>query len=751
MPAAPILLLALAAAPSVVTEADVRPIFEDGPLSAAKQAFEAERWEEAARGFAASSQPEARYLRAVALIWSHRGEEAVPALAGLGEALPAIADRVQYWTGQALDEAGRRLEAAEAYARVPEGSFLWAEARLAQARALHALGDAVAAQAAVAPLLGTSAPPDLSRPDPAATALLLAGQIRAAGEGGAAAAEARKAFVACWARHPLAPESRECLSRLRALPGPAGAAPGPEDALARAEALLEANRNGAALQEVARVAGSLPAASAREPVGCRAAFVRGRAYRKERDYARAIQALKPVVERCTDPVVRARALYVLAGASANATPPDGVTWYLRLAREYPDHAYADDALFFAADLLVKEGKEEAARNVLSDLVRRYPNGDYRPEALFRLAWLARRAGDVDAAIAAFAKVAAEYREVDPYEHARASYWRARLLAARGRPGDAEEARAAWSGLAVRHPADYYGLLSRSRLAEGPGAPDPAVSSAAAGPAQDGFRYAPGPLADDPHFRAGLQLLRMGLSKAAADELGAVDRRRVALSGGDSSANPLLLLAVLLEAAGDHRGAHNLLRVQGRVILRQAPSPSNLRVWKVAYPPAWRAEVQRWAPAAGVPVDLLQAIIREESALDPLVVSAAGAVGLTQLMLPTAQDAARRLRIGRPTQADLTNAALNIRLGAVHFGDLLRRFGGSAPLAIAAYNAGDTPVRAWWRARSALALDEFVEEIPIQETRGYVKRVLRSYAAYRLLYGTPDEEAVQMGQALPQPR
>jgi len=172
---------------------------------------------------------------------------------------------------------------------------------------------------------------------------------------------------------------------------------------------------------------------------------------------------------------------------------------------------------------------------------------------------------------------------------------------------------------------------------------------------------------------------------------------------------------------------------------------------VAYPPAWRVEVQRWAPAAGVPVDLLQAIMREESALDPLVVSAAGAVGLTQLMLPTAQDAARRVRIGRPTQADLTNPALNIRLGAVHLGDLLRRFGGSAPLAVAAYNAGETPVRAWWRARSALALDEFVEEIPLQETRGYVKRVLRSYAAYRLLYGAPTEDALRMGQALPPPR
>jgi soluble lytic murein transglycosylase len=82
---------------------------------------------------------------------------------------------------------------------------------------------------------------------------------------------------------------------------------------------------------------------------------------------------------------------------------------------------------------------------------------------------------------------------------------------------------------------------------------------------------------------------------------------------------------------------------------------------------------------------------------------------------------------------------------------LRRFGGSAPLALAAYNAGDTSVRGWWRARAGLALDEFVEEIPIQETRGYVKRVLRSYAAYRFLYGKPTEAALLFAQKLPPPR
>jgi soluble lytic murein transglycosylase len=139
----------------------------------------------------------------------------------------------------------------------------------------------------------------------------------------------------------------------------------------------------------------------------------------------------------------------------------------------------------------------------------------------------------------------------------------------------------------------------------------------------------------------------------------------------------------------------------------------------------------------VPIDLLQALMREESALDPRAVSPVGAIGLTQLMLPTAREIARQLRMPRPSRSDLMKSAVNIRIGARYLGQLIRKFDGSVPLAVAAYNAGGGAVSRWVEARGALDLDEFVEEIPYDETRGYVKRVLRSFAAYRLLYGAPD--------------
>ena len=139
----------------------------------------------------------------------------------------------------------------------------------------------------------------------------------------------------------------------------------------------------------------------------------------------------------------------------------------------------------------------------------------------------------------------------------------------------------------------------------------------------------------------------------------------------------------------------------------------------------------------MPIDLLQALMREESALDPHAISPVGAIGLTQLMLPTAREIARQLRMKRPSRTDLMKSGVNIRIGAKYLGQLIRKFDGSVPLAVAAYNAGGGAVSRWVEARGTLDLDEFVEEIPYEETRGYVKRVLRSFAAYRLLYGAPD--------------
>jgi soluble lytic murein transglycosylase len=333
-------------------------------------------------------------------------------------------------------------------------------------------------------------------------------------------------------------------------------------------------------------------------------------------------------------------------------------------------------------------------------------------------------------------IEADARGRDSYEEARAAYWRARLLAEAGGPRR-DAARAIWADLAARFPASYYGVVARARLDDAePGEALPARAPAASpAPAISDA----GDLDRDPHFRAGVALLRIGLDRAAAEELNAIDLARLQ----DHDARPALLVADLLHRAGDARSASMLLRTVARGAIRRGPDDQNLRAWRVAYPPAFRQHVARWAPRANVPVDLFHALLREESALDPRAVSPAGAMGLSQLMLPTAREVARAIGMRRPTRGDLEVPAVSIRIGARYLGDLLVRFEGSIPLALASYNAGPGAVERWLADRGHLDVDEFVEEIPYQETRGYVKRVLRSFAAYRILYGAEPHAPVEL--------
>ncbi|HTT71181.1 MAG TPA: lytic transglycosylase domain-containing protein [Anaeromyxobacteraceae bacterium] len=724
------------------TEADLAPAFASPELAEASEDLEAGRYAAAAAGFARSSAPEARYAEALALFQGGEGEKALPALAGLEEGLPALADRIQFLRGQAALAGGDLTLAAGAFGAVNAGSLLWPDARVALARVRSREDDPGAALEALGPVLALSPPDELTRSDPAAEALLLAGRLRAARRADGDLALARQHLLDCWAGHPLSGLAEACRADLDKLPEAAGAPPEDEVVVRRAEALLDGNRNGQALAELVPLVARLSEGGA-ESLSCRAHFALGRAYRRTRANEKALESLTPVVERCFEPALRVRALYLMGSAAAVVHPDQGVTFYRALAHDYPASPLADDALFYAADLLARAGKADEALALLGKLAAEYKEGDFRPEALFRSAWLARQAHRMKEALGALAELAHDYESSDPYEYARAVYWRARFLAERGGRGDRAQARAAFTALARRYPLEYYGLLARARLEERWPGSTPPWPRPPPGGEREGLRYDAGPLPADRHFRAGVALLRMGLLRVAADELDAVDRK------ASLGPEPLLLLAELTERAGDHKSAHNLVRALARSYLGERPEGLALRVFKVAYPKAFRDEVERWARPSGVAPDLLHALMREESGLDPNVVSPAGAVGLTQLMLSTAQGVAKRLGLGTVREADLMNPPVAIRIGASYLGGLLKRFRGSEALALAAYNVGEAPVRGWLRERGGLPLDAFVEEIPVQETRGYVKRVLRSYAVYRALYGSPDARPVLVGQALPE--
>jgi len=121
-------------------------------------------------------------------------------------------------------------------------------------------------------------------------------------------------------------------------------------------------------------------------------------------------------------------------------------------------------------------------------------------------------------------------------------------------------------------------------------------------------------------------------------------------------------------------------------------------------------------------------MRQESAFRPTVVSPAKAVGLMQIIPPTAKRIAEEIDATYEPHL-MRSPAVNIRFGAYYLRRLLDMFGDRPELTAAAYNAGPHAVTRWLRAGEKLPLDLFVARIPYKETRNYVYRVMGNYARY----------------------
>ena len=705
-----------------VERADLAPYFAEGNRALAKQAYDEGKWDRArALLDAEGDSAPVRYLRALAALRGNDAAFAAKELEALAQSWAPMADRCRIQGAQAYEAQRDFAQAARLYEAVDPSSRVWADARLALSRARRIQRDWKAALEALRPLVDKPAPP-YGR-DLGAEALMFLADVHLARKEKDPRAEKdeQAALLRLWSAHPVHPWAERAEARLKDL------ASAPVDAkVIRGEALIEAHRNQAGLAMLEPLLGALKLP---DVLACRAHFAYGKGQRKQRKHARAVEVLGPVTKKCKDPDLRARALYTLAYSRGILDPAGSVPLWKQLAAEFPGHPYADDGLFMAADALGKVSLTDQALELLQTLVERYPDGDQAADAMFRRFWILRAQGRTDEALAQLDGITRRFVAAeDAHERERAGYWRARVLEARG---EAAAALDAWAEIALQHPASYYGLVSLERLAERDPARHAALTDAIRPPAEsdDPFPIYAGPLASEPGFAAAVELLRLGLSELVASEVLSVDR--VGLP-----ADSVRLLVLLLSLAGEERAAHGMARLWLKRDFSGRITKANRALWQVGYPQAFRDLVVKHAQAAdALDPDLLQALMREESALDARALSWAGAMGLCQLMPATAAGVAMQLKLKRPTTQDLLDPDLNIRLGSRYLADLLRRQAGLRQYALASYNAGEGAVARWRRDAAGADLDEWVERIPLAETRGYVKRVLRSFVTYRMLYGT----------------
>jgi soluble lytic murein transglycosylase len=289
----------------------------------------------------------------------------------------------------------------------------------------------------------------------------------------------------------------------------------------------------------------------------------------------------------------------------------------------------------------------------------------------------------------------------------ALYWAGRSLQ---QAGDLTVARTRWRSVIERDPLSYYALLASRRLDEAPWAPPAAADS----------------FPSDSTVIAGMRraalLTHLGMDVEAKHEYDAL-----AADAGQSTER-LLATAV---AFRDRGLTSRAITLGMRALARGAPR--NASLYRLLYPVTNDSVLRQEAARYKLDAALVAALIRQESNFEPRATSAPGARGLMQIMPAVGAQLARTRKLPLWDPELLYQPDLNIELGIGHLAGLLGRYDELAH-ALAAYNAGPTPVRRWLAKKGVSDPEMFVERIPYGETRDYVRIVTRNRETYRSLYG-----------------
>jgi soluble lytic murein transglycosylase len=618
---------------------------------------------------------------------------------------PLLDDYLRLWIGEALLKSGDIANAAsflDITTTVVPDTLLGSRIAYRAGEAWFRVGQCAYA---TEPLMKAVAQ-DPQDPG-AARALLMLAECQAQGS---RSPDSSVTLRQIWTRYPKTPEADEAEKQLSRLNDGQPWKPAADERYARASALAASAMNEDAVEDFKAFLAMAPNHPKREEARLRLAIALVRL--KRYDQAKLI-------------------FHELASNGPSSEANEAVVWlarsYLRLGegdrltglrQAYPKVTLTPEQ---QALILIVQGTWHDDQNQFDQAIALYRRiaelGDrteQRAEALWRIGWIQYRTGQYREAVQTLQDLVA-IRE-DPANNPQALYWTARALER------LQDARAAevYQSLCRKYAWTYYCQLTRSRLEVPP--PDSVNGAPDSEPGEAGGSG----IEQDVHYRRAVELRTLGLEQEAGREvawlLDRYLRNRAAL---------VELITRLSEAGGYHQGLR-LARLHFRDGLERGLEPVQPALWNVAYPTVYLPTIRAFGGARFDPY-LAAAIIREESQYDARAVSRVGAIGLMQLMPATAQAVAQR-NGAAVSRDDLFDHETNIRYGVRYLEQLLGQFNGNLVHAIAAYNAGPPIVTTWIQKFGDREPDEFVEMIPYQETRQYVRRVLRSYREYRRLGG-----------------
>jgi soluble lytic murein transglycosylase len=345
----------------------------------------------------------------------------------------------------------------------------------------------------------------------------------------------------------------------------------------------------------------------------------------------------------------------------------------------------------------RDGKSEDAITLYQAIMEKFPSET--EESLWGIGWTYFLTGEYRKASEMFSRLQSTYG--DP----KYLYWKIRSLELSGEDVFTDYKKTPAGGV------DFYGVMQNIRAT---GCQQQTQENA-----RDGFIRPVSIIKTTSNSTGKFErinfLFDLGFRNEALSEM-------LHVSKNTNSPNDVAYLCSKFQELGEYKSS---IRLAGSL-------PNTEMTHNFLYPLAYGESIEALSAQYSVDPFLVLSIAREESRFDYEARSPAGAIGLMQLMPGTAFSLDRTLNLGIRNPRDLTDIRKNLHLGIYYLSALIREFG-AYPQAIAAYNAGEETVRKWLQKGNYKSADEFIEDIPYNETRNYVKRVLTSFFEYKRSY------------------
>ncbi len=416
-------------------------------------------------------------------------------------------------------------------------------------------------------------------------------------------------------------------------------------------------------------------------------------------------------------------LYLYAEISRSEkdrTGHDGVI--AEMVQKYPSSRWTEEALYSGGNMYLLAHDATQAIYHYDLLVQHFPNSVYAPSAHWRSAWMNYRLRRYTESARLMDEQVVRYGA--GIEAPSALYWRGRIY--EDEEHDFGQAANFYKALSANYTNFYYGVEARKRLTvlgrQGESAASPTLSAIRKVSVPDLASVVP---EQDPHYIKAKLLANAALNEYIGPEIQA----------GEGSAEwGALAQAQIYASYGEVTRSLQSMKHSGISFFSIPTNQVPMGYWRLMFPQPYWGDLTADAQKNGLDPYLVASLIRQESEFNAGAVSPAHAYGLMQLLASVGKENAKKEGMRGFQTASLLNPSVNLQLGTRNLRLVLERFGGQAEYALAAYNAGDVPVRQWMASGDYKDIPEFVESIPYTETREYVQAILRNREMYRTLYG-----------------